>query len=66
MFNYRAYVLASRVSFQNPRVCSLAVLLFNISAPAHLPRFCSKFARMFLVALLFHIRAYVLTCRASV
>jgi hypothetical protein len=52
LFNIREYVLASRVSFQNPRVCSLAVLQYLSS--------CS------LAALLFNNRAYELACRASV
>ncbi len=36
LFNIRAYVLASRLSFQNPPVCFLAALLFNIHVPVHL------------------------------
>jgi hypothetical protein len=74
LFNNRAYVLVSRVSFQNPRVCSLPALLFkirarfllsclcSISAPAHLPRFCSITARMCSLAALSFKSAREFSC----
>jgi hypothetical protein len=47
LFNNRAYVLASRAAFQNPRSCSLTALLFKIRACAPLPHFFSIYTFLF-------------------